>query len=148
MEWLLAHGDDEGLDEPLTEEEAADWTGDKVQEAAGEEEAPARKPLTEEERKEKLEKLEALRVQKRAEREEKEKKEAIEKEKKRIKEGQGMSEVKQAMAEQEIKRMAEIRRREKQENKEAKAKILAQIEADKVARREKFNMAAPEGSAP
>merc|ERR1719290_938489 len=123
MEWLLAHGDDEGLDEPLTEEEAADWTGDKVQEAAGEEEAPARKPLTEEERKEKLE--------------------AIEKEKKRIKEGQGMSEIKQALAEQEIKKMAEERRREKMETKAAKAKILAQIEADKAARREMFNTAPP-----
>jgi len=148
MEWLLAHGDDEGLDEPLTEEEAADWTGDKVQEAAGEEEAPARKPLTEEERKEKLEKLEALRVQKRAEREEKEKKEAIEKEKKRIKEGQGMSEIKQALAEQEIKKMAEERRREKMETKAAKAKILAQIEADKAARREMFNTAPPASAAP
>jgi len=147
MEWLLAHADDEGLDDPFTEEEAAVWTTGEKNGEEQEETAP-RKPLTEEERKEKLAKLEVLRVQKRAEREEKEKKEAIEKEKKRIKEGQGMSEVKQAMAEQEIKRMAEIRRREKQENKEAKAKILAQIEADKVARREKFNMAAPEGSAP
>jgi len=138
MEWLLAHADDAAMDEPLTEAEATDWTGEKNGE--GEEEGPARAPLTEEERAEKLAKLEVLRVQKRAEREEREKKEALEKEKKRIKEGQGMSDIKQKLAEDEIKKMADLRRREKMETKNAKAKVLAQIEADKIARREKFNM--------
>lgn len=144
MEWLLSHADDELLDQPLTEEEATDWTASATN---NEEEAPARKPLTEEERKEKLQKLEELRVQKRKEREERERIEAKEKEKKRIKEGQGMSEIKQALAEQEIKKMAELRRREKQETKEAKAKILAQIEADKMARKKKFNMEGSEDAA-
>jgi len=152
MEWLLAHADDAAMDEPLTEEEATDWTGGN-ENGEGEDEGPARAPLTEEERAEKLAKLEKLRVQKRAEREEREKKEAIEKEKKRIKEGQGMSDIKQQLAEQEIKKMAELRRREKMETKNAKAKVLAQIEADKIARREKFNMgpgdaASPEKPAP
>lgn len=140
MEWLLAHADDASMDDALTEEEATDWTGGNEN---CEDNEPARAPLTEEERAEKLAKLEVLRVQKRGEREERERKEAIEKEKKRVKEGQGMSDIKSQMAEQEIRKMAELRRMEKQETKNAKARVLEQIEADKAARREKFNMGSP-----
>jgi len=143
MEWLLAHADDASMDEALTEEEATDWTGGNEN---GEDTEPARAPLTEEERAEKLAKLEVLRVQKRGEREEREKKEAAEKEKKRVKEGQGMSDIKTQMAEQEIRKMAELRRMEKQETKNAKARVLAQIEADKIARREKYNMGSSDAS--
>ena len=46
-----------------------------------------------------------------------------------------MGEIRQALAEQEIKKLAEQRRREKEEEKKAKARVLAQIEADKAARR-------------
>ena len=53
----------------------------------------------------------------------------------------------QALEEQEIRKLADMRRREKQEEKAAKAKILAQIEADKIARRAQFNMKTPEGAA-
>ena len=167
MEWLLAHGDDPSLDEPFTEEEALQMKSNL--------EAPleaAKKPLTEEEKAEKLAKLEELRkvrrasilIQliscsdilftqvKKAEREEKEKLEAKEKEQKRIASGKDMGAIRQQIEEQEIKKMAEQRRREKQvswdteqkiiiyssplqEEKAAKAKVLAQIEADKAARR-------------
>ena len=91
---------------------------------------------------------------KKAEREEKEKLEAKEKEQKRIASGKDMGAIRQQIEEQEIKKMAEQRRREKQvscgdteekkikiyrsylqEEKAAKAKVLAQIEADKAARR-------------
>merc|ERR1719336_144397 len=95
----------------------------------------AKKPLTEEEKAEKLAKLEELRKVKKAEREEKEKMEAKEKEMKRIASGKEMSDIRAAIQEQEIKKMAEQRRREKQEDRAAKAKVLAQIEADKAARR-------------
>ena len=46
-----------------------------------------------------------------------------------------MGEIRQAIAEQEIKKLADLRRREKEEEKKAKARVLAQIEADKAARR-------------
>ena len=130
MEWLLAHSEDTSLDEPFTEEEALEMKSNL--------EAPleaAKKPLTEEEKAEKLAKLEELRKVKKAEREEKEKQEAKDKEMKRIASGKEMGGIRQAIEEQEIKKMAELRRREKQEEKEAKAKVLAQIEADKAARR-------------
>ena len=129
MEWLLAHGDDPSLDEPFTEEEALQMKSNL--------EAPleaAKKPLTEEEKAEKLAKLEELRkvrrasilIQliscsdilftqvKKAEREEKEKLEAKEKEQKRIASGKDMGAIRQQIEEQEIKKMAEQRRREKQ----------------------------------
>lgn len=130
MEWLLAHADDASLDEPFTEEEAGEVKADL--EAPPE---PEKKPLTEEEKKEKLARLEELRIKKRAERLEREKQEAKEKEKKRIESGKDMGEIRQALAEQEIKKLADLRRREKEEEKKAKARVLAQIEADKAARR-------------
>merc|ERR1719412_2848447 len=53
----------------------------------------------------------------------------------RLASGKDMGAIRQQIEEQEIKKMAEQRRREKQEEKAAKAKVLAQIEADKAARR-------------
>jgi len=130
MEWLLAHADDESLDDPFTEEEA----GEMKQSLEAPQE-PEKTPLTEEEKKEKLAKLEELRVKKRAERLAKEAEEAREKEKRRIESGKDMGQIRSNLEEQEIRKLAELRRREKEEEKLAKAKVLAQIEADKAARR-------------
>eukprot|EP00088_Acartia_fossae_P066251 TRINITY_DN8203_c0_g1_i1.p1 TRINITY_DN8203_c0_g1~~TRINITY_DN8203_c0_g1_i1.p1 ORF type:complete len:288 (+),score=87.22 TRINITY_DN8203_c0_g1_i1:49-912(+) len=141
MEWLLANADNPSLDDPVSEDEEIPVT---VTEDDKPPEEP-KKPLTEEERRERLEKLEELRKVKRAEREEREKKEALEKEKKRIEDGKGMTEIRQKVEEQEIKKMAELKRREKQEEREAKARVLRQIEEDKIARRQKFNMKSPDG---
>lgn len=140
MEWLLSNADNDTLDDPMSEEEE-----EPEQKTESSEEKLTLKPLTEEEKKAKLERLEALRKQKRAEREEREKKEALEKEKKRISDGKDMTDIKLQLEQQEIRKMAEIKRREKLEEKAAKAKILAQIEADKIARREKFNMKGSDG---
>lgn len=130
MEWLLAHADDESLDDPFTEEEAGEMK--TALEAPAE---PERKPLTEEEKKEKMAKLEELRVKKRAERLAKEAEEAKVKEQKRVASGKDMGEIKAQMAEQEIRKMADLRRREKEDDKIAKARVLAQIEADKASRK-------------
>jgi len=130
MEWLLAHADDESLDDPFTEEEAGDMK--TALEAPPE---PEKKPLTEEEKKEKLAKLEELRVKKRAERLAKEADEAKDKEKKRVESGKDMGSIRAALEEQEIRKLADLRRREKEEEKKAKARVLAQIEADKAARK-------------
>jgi len=137
MEWLLAHADDASLDDDFTEEEAGEM---KAKLEAPPE--PERKPLTEEEKKEKLAKLEELRVKKRAERLAREAEEAKAKEKRRVESGKDMGEIRQAIAEQEIKKLADLRRREKEEEKKAKARVLAQIEADKAARRAEKESAA------
>ena len=54
--------------------------------------------------------------------------EALEREKKRIEEGKKMTNIKQEMADKEIIRMAEERRREKLETLQAKEKIKLQIQ--------------------
>ena len=99
--------------------------------------AEPKKELTPEERAQKLKELEELRIKKRAEREEREKQEAIEKEKIRVREGKNLTEIKQHMADKEIKLAAEERRREKEETRLAKERVRAQIEADKMARKKK-----------
>ena len=70
----------------------------------------------------------------RKEREEREKQEAIEKEKKRVEEGRNMSKLRQELNDQEIRKIAEERKREKRETAEAKRRVMEQIEADKRAR--------------
>jgi len=114
------------LDEDFTEEEGA-----QIQQELEKPKEEEKKPLTAEEKAEKLAKLEELRVKKRAEREAREKEEAKAKEKARIESGKDMGEIRQALAEQEIKKLAAIRRQEKEDDKKAKARVLAQIEADK-----------------
>lgn len=94
-----------------------------------------KKPLTEEEKKEQLKLLEEKLKQKRKEREEQSKKEAFEREKNRIKSGKKMAEARKKLEELEMKKILEQRKREKEEEKFARQKIRAQIEADKVARR-------------
>ncbi|GIY10036.1 UBX domain-containing protein 1 [Caerostris darwini] len=101
------------------------------------------KPLTEEEKKEQLKKLESIIKQRRALKAEQEKKEALEKEISRRKTGQELTHVRQKMQEEELKQLAEQKRREKLEAKEARQRVLEQIERDKQARREKFGMSNP-----
>merc|ERR1712083_773855 len=50
--------------------------------------------------------------------------------------------IRQALAEQEIKKLAALRRQEKEDDKKAKARVLAQIEADKAARKAERDAAA------
>lgn len=131
MEWLLARAEDASLDEDFTEEE-----GREIQAELDKAKAQENKvPLTAEEKAEKLAKLEEKRLENRAKREQKEKEEAREKEKARLASGKDMGEIRQALAEQEIKKLAVLRRQEKEDDKKAKARVLAQIEADKAARR-------------
>jgi len=142
MEWLLTKSGDESLDDPLSEEEE-----ETPMEEESTEPKLTLKPLTEEEKKEKLARLEELRKKKRAEREERERKEAVEKEKKRVAEGKQIGDLKFTLEQQEMRKVAAEKKREKEADKAAKAKILARIEEDKIARREMFKMKTPEGAA-
>lgn len=94
-----------------------------------------KKPLTEEEKREQLAKLEEKLKQKRLEREEKEKSETLEREKHRIRSGKDMSEARRRMEEMEMAKIVEQRKREKLEEKAARERVKAQIEADKAARK-------------
>ncbi|KAI8881264.1 UBX-domain-containing protein [Backusella circina FSU 941] len=88
-------------------------------------------PLSEAEKKEKLLELKARMAEKRAMREEAEKKERKQAELIRRKAGQDMTAVKEEMEAKEIKKAFDLKKREKEQEKIAKAKIKAQIEQDK-----------------
>ncbi|XP_046388786.1 UBX domain-containing protein 1-B [Ischnura elegans] len=110
-----------------------------------------KKPLTEEEKKEQLKKIEEKLKQKRKEREEQEKKDALEREKMRIRSGKEIVAAKKRIEEEEMKKIVELRKREKMEEKLARQRVKDQIEEDKAARRKKFGMgggAAPEPAPP
>merc|ERR1739838_875225 len=85
-----------------------------------------KKPMTEEEKKEKLKEIEEKIKLRRLEKEKEEAKENIEREKKRVQMGQGMAESKRKFEEDEMKRIAEERRRDKMEDKIARQKIKEQ----------------------
>ncbi|KAL9539608.1 hypothetical protein PS6_011132 [Mucor atramentarius] len=89
------------------------------------------KPLTDEEKKEKLAELKARMAAKRAAREQQEIEERKQSEKIRRKAGQEMTNAKEAMEAKEMKKALDMKKREKEQEKIAKAKIKAQIEQDK-----------------
>ncbi|KAL9538745.1 hypothetical protein MBANPS3_010707 [Mucor bainieri] len=89
------------------------------------------KPLTDEEKKEKLAELKARMAAKRAAREQQETAERKQSEKIRRKAGQDLTQVKEAMEAKEMKKILDMKKREKEQEKIAKAKIKAQIEQDK-----------------
>lgn len=94
-----------------------------------------KKPLTDEEKKEQLAKLEDKLKKKRVEREEKERIDALERERIRIKSGKDMSEARRKTEEIEMKKIVDQRKREKADEKLARDRVKAQIEADKAARK-------------
>lgn len=97
-----------------------------------------KKPLTDEEKKEQLNRLEEKLRQKRSEREAQEKLDALDREKIRIRSGKDMADAQRRIEEQEMKKIVEQRKREKQEDRMVRDKIRAQIEGDKAARREQM----------
>jgi len=96
-------------------------------------------PLTAEEKASKLKEIEAKMHARRMEREAKEKEEAVSREKLRRKQGQEIIAAKAASDEAEMKKIAEQRRLEKQEERMAKQRVLDQIARDKADRAAKYN---------
>ncbi|KAI8365145.1 ubiquitin-related domain-containing protein [Blakeslea trispora] len=89
------------------------------------------KPLTEEEKKQKLAELKARMAAKRSAREHQEAEDKKQAEKIRRKQGQDLTNVKEALEAKEIQKALEKKKREKEEEKLAKARVKAQIEQDK-----------------
>jgi len=130
-EWLLSHPGDDGTEE-AGEESMPTEDGETTSETP-----TVKLQLTEEERAQQMQRAGELRIKKRAEREEREKREAIELEKKRVEDGKEAGKMKQTMADKEIKQIAEDRVREKKETQLAKERVKAQIEQDKIDRKER-----------
>lgn len=89
------------------------------------------KPLTEEEKKQKLAELRSRMAEKRAIREAQEAAERREAERIRRKAGKEISAAKEELQAKEIKQAFEMKKKEKELDRIAKAKVKAQIEADK-----------------
>jgi len=105
-------------------------------------------PLTAEEKAAKLKEIEAKMHARRLERESKEKEEQISREKMRRKQGQEIIAAKAASDEAEMKKIAEQRRLEKQEERAAKQRVLDQIARDKADRAAKYNKKPETAAAP
>ncbi|KAG1382856.1 hypothetical protein G6F61_001888 [Rhizopus arrhizus] len=88
-------------------------------------------PLTEEEKKKKLEELRVRMAEKRALREQQETAERKEAERIRRKAGKELTTAKEALETQEIKKAFELKKRERELDRIAKAKVKAQIEQDR-----------------
>ncbi|KAJ3106403.1 hypothetical protein HDU97_006388 [Phlyctochytrium planicorne] len=128
----------------LRDATAAEMHAIKTQHVNFSESTTAIKPLTEEEKKAKLEELKARLAQKKEEKRLLEIEEMKSKEKIRRKTGQEMNAIKDRIKEQDMKKALDAKMREKEDEKNARAKIRAQIEQDKkdrAARLEKEKLA-------
>lgn len=98
------------------------------------------KPLTEEEKQQKLAELKARMAAKRQERERLEEEERKQSEKIRRKAGQEITLAKEALEQKEIENALRKKKKEKEDEKLAKARIKAQIEQDKKERAAKVDI--------
>lgn len=132
----------------LRNEDEVQYHAAKTQHSSFSESTDEVKPLSKEEKEAQLAKLHEKLKQKRLEREEQEKKEQIAREKQRRAHGKDMTSTKEKMAELELKKIAEERRREKMEEKLARQKVKEQIEKDKKERAAKFAKTSTESNKP
>lgn len=93
------------------------------------------RPLSEEERKQQLEKLQELLKQKQVQREEQEKKEELEREKQRRRQGRTLASAKAKFEEDEIRRLVEQKKREKDEDRAYREKLKADIAREREEKR-------------
>ncbi|KAF7661009.1 hypothetical protein LDENG_00270330 [Lucifuga dentata] len=155
MDWLMEHENDPDIDDPYvppvgnmlggpadsessaTEPTIAD-TAEGTASGSGSKTEGDSKRLTEEEKREQVKRLEELMRVKQAERRARERAEEVEKEKQRRKQGQELQQICQKLQEDDMKKLAEQRRREKMEDKLARQRVKEKIARDREERAQKF----------
>lgn len=160
MDWLMEHENDPDIDEPYvppvgnvlgTENQSTTeqpTLADTAEGTAGgdssfiENSDGVKRPMTEEEKLEQVKRLEELMRVKQAERREREREEELEREKQRRKQGQELQQIRQKLQEDDMKKLAEQRRREKMEDKMARQRVKEKIARDREERAQKFGTAA------
>ncbi|XP_072251697.1 UBX domain-containing protein 1 [Leuresthes tenuis] len=165
MDWLMEHENDPDIDEPFvppvenvlggeadsqsttdqptlanTAEGAADGDSSYIEEAL-------KQPMTEEERCEQVKRLEELMRVKQAERRERERADEVEREKQRRRQGQELQQIRQKIQDDEMKKIADQRRKEKMEDKMARQRVKDKIARDREERAQKFGGGAPPSTA-
>ncbi|XP_041845319.1 UBX domain-containing protein 1 isoform X2 [Melanotaenia boesemani] len=165
MDWLMEHENDPDIDEPYVPPvgsvlgETADSqassdlpTIEGTLEGDGDmsnfiNEQALKQPMTEEERREQVKRLEELMRVKQAERRERERAEEVEREKHRRKQGQELQQMRQKLQDDEMKKLADARRKEKMEDKMARQRVKDKIARDREERAQKFGGGAPTSTA-
>ncbi|XP_020779188.1 UBX domain-containing protein 1 [Boleophthalmus pectinirostris] len=152
MDWLMEHENDPDIDEPFVPPAenvlggtaevppSSEMTDLDPDEASGDIINPdgSKRPMTEEEKREQVKRLEELMRVKQAERREREKAEEIEREKTRRKQGQELQQIRQKLQEDDMKKLADQRRKEKMEDKLARQRVKEKIARDREERAQKF----------
>ncbi|XP_038142507.1 UBX domain-containing protein 1 [Cyprinodon tularosa] len=154
MDWLMEHENDPDIDEPYVppvgnvlggeaecQEPTAGDTASVMAEGDDmccEDPEGSKRPMTEEEKREQVKRLEELMRVKQAERRERERAEEVEREKQRRRQGQELQQIRQKIQDDEMKKLADQRRREKMEDKLARQRVKDKIARDREERAQKF----------
>uniref|UniRef100_A0A672YZ90 UBX domain protein 1 n=1 Tax=Sphaeramia orbicularis TaxID=375764 RepID=A0A672YZ90_9TELE len=129
MDWLMEHENDPDIDEPYVPPvgnvlEGASDNEPSAQMTLGDTAEGIKRPMTEEEKRDQVKRLEELMRVKQAERRERERAEEVEKEKQRRRQGQELQQIRQKLQDDDMKKLAEQRRREKMEDKLARLGLI------------------------
>jgi len=154
VEWLLAHQEEEGIDDPLHSNDATvvmsykcndcgkilsnmanlELHANKTGHSDFAESTDQITPLTEEQKRNKMLEIKDLLAAKRAERLEQERKDNIEREKQRRLMGQEISKTREQLEIEQRKREAYMKKKEKMDAKHERERIRAELEKDKLER--------------
>ncbi|XP_029020834.1 UBX domain-containing protein 1 [Betta splendens] len=158
MDWLMEHENDPDIDEPYvppvgnvlggeadsqssTEQPTLADTAEGLEGEDGNyclDDNGAKRPMTEEEKREQVKRLEELMRVKQAERRERERAEEVEREKLRRRQGQELQQIRQKLQDDDMKKLADQRRKEKMEDKMARQRVKEKIARDREERAQKF----------
>ncbi|AWP11992.1 putative UBX domain-containing protein 1 [Scophthalmus maximus] len=163
MDWLMEHENDPDIDEPYVPPVGNVLGGDTESQPSAEQSTQAdtteagdiayneddenAQPMTEEEKHEQVKRLEELMRVKQAERRERERAEEVEREKQRRRHGQELQQIRQKLQDNDMKKLADQRRKEKMEDKMARQRVKDKIARDREERAQKFGGGGPPSTA-
>ncbi|XP_069027879.1 UBX domain-containing protein 1 [Embiotoca jacksoni] len=164
MDWLVEHENDPDIDEPYVPPVGMVLGGEAQSQSSTEQPTLAdtaeggdndyietedglKRPMTEEEKQEQVKRLEELMRVKQEERRERERAEEVEREKYRRRQGQELQQIRQKLQDDDMKKLADQRRKEKMEDKMARQRVKDKIARDREERAQKFGGGGPPSTA-